>query len=156
MPNYTTTIDKPRRHTHIAAALVALIVTLAAPRPAHADAETAAAVLVGAALLYAAHDDYKERDKKHRHHGQGRDDYPARYHYNGQHHRHDDYQRNYHSGGKHFGDRGRRCDHRRSDYWHRDRGYHADKGKHWRANPHHRSHPKYEHSAKWNTRVRAY
>ncbi len=47
--------------------LLALAVALA-PKQAHADnAEAAAAVLIGAAVLYAAHDSYKS-DKKYRKH----------------------------------------------------------------------------------------
>lgn len=176
MSNVLSNTEHRYRRLYLGLALAALLVALSSPRQAHADAETTAAVLVGAALLYAAHDDYKERDKKHKRHYRGRDDHYAHYQYNGKRYKYDDYRRDYRSGGHNH--RPQRCDHRDDKghgTWHgggHGKGGHyydgqkygyGKKSKHWPskhsdAKYHHDKHryDRHHESAKWNTRVRAY
>lgn len=185
MSNVLSNTENPYRRLYIGVFVAALLAALITPRQAHADAETTAAVLVGAALLYAAHDDYKERDKKHKKYYRGRDDHHSRYQYNGKRYKYDDYRRDYRSGGHshshpHWSRRDDHRDHNRHGNWYRgDHGKgehygnghkygHGKKSKHW---PSKHSDAKYRHdkhrydrhrydqhqeSAKWNTRVRAY
>lgn len=61
-----------------------LVATLASPQQARADSEDAAlAVILGAGLLYAAHDNYRDERRHRKHKHKRRDHHDNAYRYNG-------------------------------------------------------------------------
>lgn len=146
-----TALPKRNSKLLIGLALLAVaVVTALAPRPARADgAEAVAAVLVGAALLYAVQDDdhhagarvsYHFHDGGHRRcyehhaHGYGRPSYGNTYYVYQDSHR---YERNYYDrrdGDRHYD--------RRDKHYDKGGRHDRDGGYAWRGN-----------ERRWNTRV---
>lgn len=132
---YSTVITQYRKGLISGTGLLVLIfvATLASPQQAHADSEDAAlAVILGAGLLYAAHDNYRDERRHRKHKYKRRDHHDHSYRYNG--HREHGYRYN---------------DRHRSAYQHRghQRHYvdrHYDYGRGYHAKPRYRHGDKYD------------